>query len=384
MPARHRDPLVYFRHVLLASLAACGGSVATLPPDPADAGKNGCDPAEEPASCPGGAAPQCVGGQWTCEVLPQPDAGPEPDTGVPVNGCNWTSGPQTPCTWTTYFPGDPALCINPNQSTQEQCATLCGVNSNGEAVDRCYVVTGDAVDCYVDNDPSCGMPTPTPNPGNGGRRTSYFAALGFGPAPRGRELGVHFARVACMEAGSVDAFRMLKDELVAHGAPRRLIRATERAIRDERRHVRQTAALARRFGEEPVSPRPLTPRTRRSFEEIVLENAVEGCVRETYSALECVWQAEVATDPVVRATMTRIARDEMRHLALSWAVHAWAIGRLDPAARARVRDAQGVEIAEMLEELARDPHESLQREGGLPRAAQSRALVTAIAERLAA
>jgi hypothetical protein len=187
-----------------------------------------------------------------------------------------------------------------------------------------------------------------------------------------------------MEAGSVDAFRMLRDELVAHGAPRRLVRAAMRAIRDELRHVRQTSALARRFGEEPVPPRPCPPRALRSFEDMALENAVEGCVRETYSALECAWQAQAATDPVVRATMARIARDEMRHLELSWAVNAWARGRLDAAARARIAVAQRAEIDEMLGEFARDPNDGLVRAGGLPRAMQSRALVAAIAKRIAA
>jgi hypothetical protein len=74
----------------------------------------------------------------------------------------------------------------------------------------------------------------------------------------------------------------------------------------------------------------------------------------------------------------------MRHLELSWAVHAWALGRLDSDGRARVAAAQRREIATMLVELSRDPHESLRRTGGLPRAAQSRALVRAIAVRLAA
>jgi hypothetical protein len=187
-----------------------------------------------------------------------------------------------------------------------------------------------------------------------------------------------------MEAGSVEAFRLLRDELIAHGAPRRLVRAAMRAIRDELRHVRQTSALARRFGEKPVAPRPSPPRAPRSLEEVALENAVEGCVRETYSALECAWQAETAADPVVRATMARIARDEMRHLELSWAVNAWARGRLDAAARARVERAQRAEVDEMLRELALDPNEDVMRAGGLPRAAQSRALVGAIAARIAA
>jgi hypothetical protein len=112
---------------------------------------------------------------------------------------------------------------------------------------------------------------------------------------------------------------------------------------------------------------------------MALENAVEGCVRETYSALECAWQAEVAVDPVVRAAMKRIARDELRHLALAWEVHAWAMGRLGRDDRARVRGAQRCEIAVLLGEVSTDPHTSLVDTAGLPRAFQSRALVDSIA-----
>ena len=219
---------------------------------------------------------------------------------------------------------------------------------------------------------------------NGGRRPAYFASLGFGPPLPGREVGSHFARVACMEAGSVEAFRCLRDELMAHGAPTRLVRAASRAIRDELRHVRVTSGLARRFGEMPIAPRPAPPRVVRTLLGVALENAVEGCVRETYSALECLWQAQAAEDPVVRAEMKRIARDEMRHLALSWEVHAWAMRRLDGAARARVREAQRRAIHELLGEVGTDPRASLVRTAGLPRGAQSRALVSAIATRLAA
>jgi hypothetical protein len=187
-----------------------------------------------------------------------------------------------------------------------------------------------------------------------------------------------------MEAGSIDAFRTMRDELAAHGAPRRLVRAASRAMRDEMRHVRQTSALARRYGEQPLSPPPPPPRARRSLEEMATENAVEGCVRETYSALECLWQAETAADPVVRATMKRIARDEMRHLALAWAVHDWARGKLSASARGRLHTAQREAVATLLGEVSQDPHRSLVKKGGLPEGHQSRALISAIEARLAA
>jgi hypothetical protein len=57
----------------------------------------------------------------------------------------------------------------------------------------------------------------------------------------------------------------------------------------------------------------------RSLEELAVENAVEGCVRETYGALTAIWQARTAKDPSVAAAVRRIARDETRHAALSWA-----------------------------------------------------------------
>jgi hypothetical protein len=82
--------------------------------------------------------------------------------------------------------------------------------------------------------------------------------------------------------------------------------------------------------------------------------------------------------------MKRIARDELRHLALSWEVHAWITRRLDATQRARVRDAQRAAIAELLSEVARDPHDALMSHAGLPRGAQSRALIASIASRMAA
>jgi hypothetical protein len=312
--------------------------------------------------------------------------------GIPQTPCDWSLKVRSPCSWQYSFAGDPVACTGfPGEGTPAQCAAVCGNNPEGIAADTCvtgYEVQGGGyLDCSVHTGSTC-------DPGhggssssgccNGGRRTDYFAALGFGPPRPGRELGTHFARAACMEASSVEAFRMLRDELVAYGAPRRLVKAAERAIRDEQRHVRQTSALARRFGEEPIAPVPPPPRRLRSLEAMALDNASEGCVRETYSALECAWQAEVAGDPVVRATMRRIARDEMRHLALSWAVHRWVTGKLGAQARARLAAAQRDELVSLRKELTCDPHESLVTTGGLPRSRQSGALLDAIAVRAAA
>jgi hypothetical protein len=304
------------------------------------------------------------------------------DAGValPTTPCQWQEIVAAACGWSYTFVGDPSVCVpgvavDGGPSSAQACAATCGASPSGQPAQTCSIVAGggntNRLDCMA----------PCIPPGNGGRRPAYFAQLGFSHPPAGRAVGVHFARVACMEAGSVEAFRRMRDELVLHGAPRRLVNAATRAIRDELRHVRQTSALARRFGEDPVSPIPAPPVRPRSLEEMARENAVEGCIRETYSALECLWQAKVARDPVVRSVMTRIARDEMRHVALAWAVHRWATSRLDADARARLQAAQEDEIAVLLRELAKDPAESLVATAGLPRAVHSSALVGAIAER---
>jgi hypothetical protein len=168
-----------------------------------------------------------------------------------------------------------------------------------------------------------------------GRRPDGFDC---GPAELAQR-GDYFAAMSRLEAASVDAFRILRDELAAFRAPRRLVNAAGRAARDEVRHARSTRALARRAGgraERPVISR----RERRSLEAVALDNAVEGCVRETFGALLASAQAIAARDPVVRAAMGRISRDETRHAALSWQVHGFLMRRLPPAARQRVLQAQ--------------------------------------------
>jgi hypothetical protein len=61
----------------------------------------------------------------------------------------------------------------------------------------------------------------------------------------------------------------------------------------------------------------------RSLEQLAVENAVEGCVRETYGALLATWQARAAAEPRVRAMMAAVAVDETRHAQLAWDLDAW-------------------------------------------------------------
>jgi hypothetical protein len=139
--------------------------------------------------------------------------------------------------------------------------------------------------------------------------------------------------------------------------------------------------LARRFGGTPVAPR-VESGPPRALEAVALENAVEGCVRETFGALLATFQAKTARDPEIAECMRAIARDETRHAALSWEIGRWAWERLGAAARADLV----ARCREAIRSLRDDPDACLARElaqtAGLPDVGQRLALIDALEEQL--
>jgi hypothetical protein len=184
----------------------------------------------------------------------------------------------------------------------------------------------------------------------------------------------HLGDAAWLEAASIDAFRVLRRELRAHGAPRKLLRDASRSMRDERRHARAARALARRFG-VAVAPVERDEASPRSLEAIALDNAVEGCVRETWGALIALHQAARASEPSVRATLGRIARDEVRHAALAIRVDRWLYPRLSAEQRARVRAARVTALAELAQEVRIALPITERQRLGLPSSAEASALL---------
>lgn len=165
------------------------------------------------------------------------------------------------------------------------------------------------------------------------------------------DVGAYFARMTELEAASVTAFERLADELAQLGAPPQLTAAAREAARDELRHAAVTGALARRFG--AVAHWPCIERgSVRDLEAIALDNAVEGCVRETFGAAVGCYQARAARDPEVAQVMQGIAQDETRHAVLALQLDAWLLPQLDHAARARVEQARRRAIAELRESFA--------------------------------
>jgi hypothetical protein len=219
---------------------------------------------------------------------------------------------------------------------------------------------------------SCGDPVSF----GGGRR---FAGFVTRPIARGSDArGEFFAALAQLEAASVSAFAIVARDLARHGAPRRLVRAALRARSDEERHVRIASRLARRFGARADVAVEAPPWTARSLESIARENAVEGCVRETYGALVAWWTAGHARDALVRGAVGAIARDETRHAALAWQIAAWASRRLSPRERLHVARARERAVTQLARELETPPAAVLVRDRILPAAPLGLALLDSV------
>ena len=227
--------------------------------------------------------------------------------------------------------GDAGFAKSPTALDTSDCFTLCGGTTSscevlpdrvgGAAVVRCARLS------------SCG---------GAGRRPEGFVL------PRVHEhaaVARHFVEMAWLELASVDAFERLADELAHHGAPHELVHRARLAADDERSHAQKTAEIARAFGANlPEAAFVLAPFPRgpaRSPLEIGRENAIEGCVAETFAARVVERQAErfaldahTMSADAVRATLRSIARDELSHAALAYAVDDWVRTKLEPRQQA--------------------------------------------------
>lgn len=195
-------------------------------------------------------------------------------------------------------------------------------------------------------------------------------------------LGERFAAMAHMEAASVPAFYAIAVELACHGAPAPLVRAAWSALRDELRHARVAAGLARRFGATPT-PALVTPMPPRTLAAFARDNAIEGCVNETYAAARMRHQAACAEVPVICRALAPIADDEARHASLSWAIARWVTPKLPRATRARLHDAQEQAVAALDAQLeTNDDAPELRAQAGLPDAEAAHALHRSLSQTL--
>jgi hypothetical protein len=224
-------------------------------------------------------------------------------------------------------------------------------------------------------------------PLNGDRYLVNCYTCGVGRRPEGfthddvaacaSPIGEYFTIIAELEAASVRAFERLEQELRIHGAPDELASRARRAARDEVRHADVMGAFARAWGGTVKAPAKVST-TLRPLDEVLLENAVEGCVRETFGALTATLQAERASDPRVRGAMRRIAADETEHAALAWSVARWADAALDAEMRARIASAMERAIDQLEIELDLDVPREVRDTAGLPSRTEARAMLASM------
>ncbi len=192
-------------------------------------------------------------------------------------------------------------------------------------------------------------------------RTRYMGGIGrrpeglfVGEACGARPEGAFFARVEQLERAAVIAFERTARELRAHGAPRALVRAVERARREELVHVEIAARWRRSFGGALGAIVSHEPRTR-SLSELARENATEGCVHEHWGAILAAAQAASVQHGPLADDLATIARDEASHAALSRRIDRWVSARLTAAERRAIEIARAGAVTQVAASLAEAP-----------------------------
>jgi hypothetical protein len=179
------------------------------------------------------------------------------------------------------------------------------------------------------------------------------------PAAERAALGELWLITARMEHASVAAFSQLSLHLSALAAPAHLLEATHRAALDEIRHARACFAIARaitgaRHTAGAIPALGTAHGGAIDLTRLAVGSLIDGCLGEGIAADVAAHGAARATEPVIRDTMTMIARDEAGHAELAWEVLAWCLAHdhagVHAAVAARV-DVLDREIAPRMPDL---------------------------------
>lgn len=141
---------------------------------------------------------------------------------------------------------------------------------------------------------------------------------------------------ARMEHASVAAFSQLSLHLSALGAPARLLSATHTAALEEIKHAEQCFEIARAITGVAHTAGPIAALDRGAgaaidLTRLAIGSLVDGCLAEGIASDVAWLSASRAEDPVIRATLTMIAREEAGHAELAWDVLAWCLEQGDDA-----------------------------------------------------
>ena len=197
--------------------------------------------------------------------------------------------------------------------------------------------------------------------------------IGCEPSTTGTAEGRWWAHIAYLEKAAVHAFVQLAGELRELGAPADLVDRCISAAIDEVGHARLTSELAVQLGTQPSVVEVDVDGPRALF-ELALQNATEGCVRETFAGLEATWQAQHCA-PEYQALLHQIAEEECGHAELSWDIQAWAQNKLTAAQNQAIAHAQDDALAALRTDVTRRQNLGVPSSVGLPNGQQARALL---------
>jgi len=172
-------------------------------------------------------------------------------------------------------------------------------------------------------------------------------AEGLAAAERAR-LALSWRLEACDHHAAIAASARFVVQLLAVGAPVKLVAAAQRTGDDELTHTGLCLAMASAYAGRPITlGAHQADFAIESYDDpvaIAVETVRTGCVGETVRAALATAAAQQATDPAVRRVFVRIAADETRHAGLAWRYLKWTLHqRPDPAlleATAATFDAQ--------------------------------------------
>lgn len=136
-----------------------------------------------------------------------------------------------------------------------------------------------------------------------------------------------------VETGAALRFGSLSRRLWEAGAPEGLVDVAARASRDEERHASRCADILR-MRQAPV-PAPETrlleyaPTSLATEQRLAYEVVAQSCISETESMSTLVTLLDAAHEPMLKAILQELARDEVQHARLGWGYLTWAKERLD-------------------------------------------------------
>ena len=153
-------------------------------------------------------------------------------------------------------------------------------------------------------------------------------------------LAAAWATEAGFEAASVASFSRFVLQLLSLGAPAALVADAQQALAEEVQHARVLYGLAGAYGGTRLGPGPLSIDGALELSstpaDIAVALAAEGCIGETVSAFQLQLAAARAKDPTLRAALTAMAEEEVRHAELAWRTLAWLLPQGDEELRTRV------------------------------------------------